>query len=279
MFLKDMENKTLNKNWIEWFVGFCDADANFQVFPKQRSYLKKDGTLSKYINIGYGFHISLSQRETELLKDFQIKFNHIGHIYTYPEKEECRWAVTKKSELIYLIETAFSLDNVILITKHQRERLARLKYVLINNIKRFETSEEFENFLEKSYVQPEINDEYLSQVYLKQDTAFKNWIIGFINGEGYFYVNPRGYLIFSIEHTDRKALELIKQYLDLGPNILDRGNRGDTRQNSYSLSIQSKKDILTIKNLCENPLLNRLEGFKLKQYNNWAHPAKVVDET
>ena len=155
-----MENKILNKIWIEWFVGFCDADANFQVFPKQRSYLKKDGSLSKYINIGYGFHISLSIRDSELLKDFQFKFNNIGHIYTYPEKEECRWAVTKKSELIYLIETAFSLENVILpllfllkkqkqkITKHQRERLARLKYVLINNIKRFETSDEFDKFLD-----------------------------------------------------------------------------------------------------------------------------------
>ena len=240
-----MENKILNKIWIEWFVGFCDADANFQVFPKQRSYLKKDGSLSKYINIGYGFHISLSIRDSELLKDFQLKFNNIGHIYTYPEKEECRWAVTKKSELIYLIETAFSLENVILITKHQRERLARLKYVLINNIKRFETSDEFDKFLDSSYVLTEISDDYLNQVYLKQETAFQNWIIGFINGEGYFYVNPRGYLVFSIEHTDRKALELIKQYLDWGPKILDRGNRGNTRQNSYSLTLQSKKDILT----------------------------------
>ncbi len=156
----------------------------------------------------------MSIRDSELLKDFQFKFNNIGHIYTYPEKEECRWAVTNKSELIYLIETAFSLENVILITKHQRERLARLKYVLINNIKRFETSDEFDKFLDSSYVLTEISDDYLNQVYLKQETAFQNWIIGFINGEGYFYVNPRGYLVFSIEHTDRKALELIKQYLD-----------------------------------------------------------------
>ena len=35
-------------NWIEWLIGFCDADANFQIFPKQRNYLKKDGSLSNY---------------------------------------------------------------------------------------------------------------------------------------------------------------------------------------------------------------------------------------
>lgn len=264
-----MENKTINKNWIEWFVGFCDADANFQVFPKKRSYLKKDGTLSEYINIGYGFHISLSIRDKDLIKDFQFKFNNIGHIYTNPEKEESRWAVTKKSELIYLIETAFSLEDVILITKHQRERLARLKYVLLNKVKRFETLEEFNKFLETSYVLKDYNDEYFTQVLLKQGTAFQNWILGFINGEGCFYVNPRGFLIFSIEHTDRKALELFKEYLDLGPNIVERGNRENTRQNTYSLTIQSKKDILTIKNLCQNPLFNKLEGYKLKQFNSW----------
>ena len=37
---KDMEKAFFNL-WLEWFVGFCDADANFQVFPKKRSYLTK----------------------------------------------------------------------------------------------------------------------------------------------------------------------------------------------------------------------------------------------
>lgn len=98
-----MKNKALFNTWVEWFVGFCDADSNFQVFPKKRSYIKKDGTLSEYYNIGYGFHISLSIRDLLLLKKIQTQLNSIGHIYTYPSKDEARWAVTKKSELIYLI--------------------------------------------------------------------------------------------------------------------------------------------------------------------------------
>ena len=61
-----------NKLWLEWFVGFCDGDSNFQIFPKKRSYLKKDGTLSEYINIGYGFHISLSIVDLPLLKKIQL---------------------------------------------------------------------------------------------------------------------------------------------------------------------------------------------------------------
>lgn len=34
IMFKDME-KALFNLWVEWFVGFCDADANFQVFPKK----------------------------------------------------------------------------------------------------------------------------------------------------------------------------------------------------------------------------------------------------
>jgi hypothetical protein len=200
-----------------------------------------------------------------LIEEFQTQFNKIGHIYIYPDKEECRWAVTKKSELIYLMETAFNLKNVNLITLHQRERLARLKYGLLNNLNRVETLEEYNKFLNTNYDVTVINDEYLSQ-----GVAFQNWILGFISGEGCFYINPRGYRIFSIEHTDKKALELIKLHLDLGPNLVDRGNRENTRQTTYSLTLQSKKDIQTIKDLCRNPLLIGLRGYKLKQFNLWA---------
>jgi hypothetical protein len=35
------------------------------------------------------------------------------------------------------------------------------------------------------------------------------------------------------------------------------------------LSISSKKDLLSLKELIENPLLNGLDGYKLVQYNNW----------
>jgi len=135
----------------------------------------------------------------------------------------------------------------------------------MNNFNRVENLEEYNKFLETMLETPvsEINEKYFTS-----GTAFQNWILGFINGEGSFYINPRGYLVFSIEHTDRYALELLKQNLDLGPNLVDRGNRNNTRQTTYSLTLHSKKDILTIKNLCENPLLNKLMGYKLKQYND-----------
>jgi len=32
-----------------------DADGSFQIFPKKRSYIKKSGIISEYINIGYSY--------------------------------------------------------------------------------------------------------------------------------------------------------------------------------------------------------------------------------
>lgn len=43
------EGSSINANWLEWFVGFCDAEGNFQTFPKKR--VRVDG--STYYNVGY----------------------------------------------------------------------------------------------------------------------------------------------------------------------------------------------------------------------------------
>lgn len=123
---------------------------------------------------------------------------------------------------------------------------------------------EYNQILLKNFVETEITDSYYTQ-----DTSFDNWLLGFINGEGSFYIHSRGHLVFNIEHTDKNALELIKKRLDLTPNVLDKGNRNNTRKNIFSLTISSKKDISSIRELCENPCLNKLEGQKLLQYNNW----------
>ena len=111
--------KALFNLWLEWFVGFCDADANFQVFPKKRSYLTKEGILNEYYNIGYGFHISLSIKDLELLKKIKYTLGR-GTIYEYLEKNEARLAITKLKDLNWLIENVF--EKFSLIKKHQRDR-------------------------------------------------------------------------------------------------------------------------------------------------------------
>jgi hypothetical protein len=96
-------------------------------------------------------------------------------------------------------------------------------------------------------------------------------MLGFINGEGSFTVNKKGTLIFSIEHTDKASIELIKIRLDLGPTIFDRGQRlfrDSLRKNTYSLGISSKKDLSSLNNFLNNTGLIGLKGHKLIQYQN-----------
>lgn len=64
-----------------------DADGSFQIFPKKRSYIsKKSGITSEYINIGYGIHISLSDRDLHLLKEIN---EHLSNLVN-PNIHSCK---------------------------------------------------------------------------------------------------------------------------------------------------------------------------------------------
>ena len=263
--LGDSSNSNLNKNWIEWFIGFCDADGNFQTFPKHRKYLKKDGSLSEYYNIGYGIHISLSIKDLGLIQEIQNTLNGVGHIYTYPDREEARLSITKTKELVWMIENIFDLSS--LVSLRQRDRYLRFRHGVLNKFNRVESLEEYNNFLNTSYSK-ELEDSYFKSV------AFDNWIVGFVNGEGCFHVHNRGHLIFYIEHTDLDSLIYIKKRFDLGPAVNYREARSDKRQPTYVLSISSKKDIETIKTFFNNPELSKLAGLKSQQFSVWLKETK-----
>ena len=84
-------------------------------------------------------------------------------------------------------------------------------------------------------------------------------------------INKKGTLIFSIEHTDKASIELIKNRLDLGPTILERGQRlfrGSLRKITYSLGVSSKKDLNSLNKILNNTELIGLKGHKLIQYHN-----------
>ena len=101
-----------NLNWINWFIGFCDGEGNFQTFPKKRNYLKKHSEeLLEYYNIGYGFHLSLSIKDKDLLLDIHKKWNYKGKIYEYAERNEIRLAITKLADLYWLILQIFEFEK------------------------------------------------------------------------------------------------------------------------------------------------------------------------
>jgi len=73
-------------------IGFCDAEGNFQTFPKKRG---------NYYNIGYGFHLGLHSDEKEIINEIRTFMNNRGHIYKYHNqyKNEIRLSITKLEDL------------------------------------------------------------------------------------------------------------------------------------------------------------------------------------
>jgi hypothetical protein len=133
--------KNTNKNWLQWFIGFNDAEGNFQVFPKKR--VLKSGDISCY-NVGHSYHLSLHSRDALLIKDIQQKLDNIGVIYEYKDKPDCRLAVGDKKGLFYLIENVF--DVYPLLANNQFMRYSLLKNGLINEVKKYNTLEEFNKY-------------------------------------------------------------------------------------------------------------------------------------
>jgi len=130
-------------------------------------FLKKSGILSEYINIGYGIHISLSERELPLLKEINQRLSNLvipkihnkfklsGKIYTYPKRKEAVLAYTKLLDIQFLIENVF--DKYPLVTLNQRQRYNLLRTGILKKIKRLDNLEEYKKFKIENSVATEYN--------------------------------------------------------------------------------------------------------------------------
>ena len=133
--------KKLDKMWLQWFVGFNDAEGNFQVFPKKR--VLKSGEISSY-SVGCAYHLSLHSRDAALIRDIHQKLNNTGVIYEYKDKPDCRLAVGSIDGLLHLFNTVF--DVYPLLANNQLMRYSLLKNLIINEIKKFQTLDEFNKY-------------------------------------------------------------------------------------------------------------------------------------
>lgn len=272
-----LENRELHK-WMGWFTGFVAAEGNFQVYPKKR--VLKSGEISKY-NVGLGFHLSLHSRDIDIIRTVHQTLNKLGTIYSYKDKPDVRLAINDRSGLKTLMER---LEDYSLVIEHQISRHMLLKRFLMEDIKEFKTLEEFNECKERILldVQGTINKNYLlgfteesSRQHWKlilDSGELDSWLVGFINGEGCFYLN-KDKCNFFIEHTSEFALELLKYRLSFGPKVSKRAPRGRDLgkthlKATYKLIVSSKSDINSLISFLDNTAVSLL-GFKLAQYNEW----------
>lgn len=161
-----------NQKFLEWFLGFIDAEGNFQTTIVKR--LDKDGNITHY-TLQYSIHLSLQIRDKELLEFIKKMLNNKGIIYNYEKRKETHLSIARNEDLIWLIDNIFS--KYPLLTVYQSTRLEQIKFGINNQLKRINKLEDFNNYIVKDII-PNIS--YYSSTY------WENWLTGFINGEASF---------------------------------------------------------------------------------------------
>lgn len=174
-----------------------------------------------------------------LIENIREILNNVGVVYNYQNKNDSRLAVNDRQGLLYLIDNVFEIYP--LLTTNQRNRYNLLKTTLMNGTTHFKTLEGYEEYKSTFMLSNSVVWD-LVELYESGNLQVDNWIIGFINGEGCFYLN-KGRCSFMIEHTDKNALDLIKHRLNIGPSVLERSARsrdeGKARKTTYQLNISS----------------------------------------
>lgn len=241
--------KMNSTNFIPWFIGFLDAEGNFQVtFSANKN---KDKTIITSYTAIVSIHIGLNIVDKDVLFFIQNSLGNIGKVYLYPHRNEAHYYLSKK-DIPEFINKVFSQHS--LLTSYQYSRYSLMKYILENNITNYKTKKEVDVMKSMPISAPNPFDATHKHIF--------EW--GFINGEGSFGVYKNNSVFrFYIEHTDKEVLLLIRMRLGLTLEVITRPVRGNRKQ-TFVLSVSSKEDIQEVITFIDNHPY--LIGKKLEQY-------------
>lgn len=259
-------NKTyyLDQDFIEWFVGFVDADGNFNI--SLRNF--KD---NKYNSLLLTFQIGLHIDDLDLLKFIQRKLN-CGHISISGSK--CNYFVNDRASLIHVILPIFNhfqLNS----TKYFNFLIFEKAVNLIKNKGHLSPKGKLEII---KYFQEMKNVDTAS--YSRGEKRITDhWLAGFTDGDGSFSSNkhvPR----FKLENH-AKELELfhmIKKYVNSGNLIITPPRKNRPVSNSTVVleinNIHALKNVIvplfTEKVTKKGSKLRTLQSKKFKDFCDWS---------
>lgn len=260
-------NDKLYEAYLQWLIGFIDAEGNFQIQVKKRK------SPNFYCNYGYTFRLSLACRELEVLKEIK-EFLGMGKIYVYEHRDEAHYAITTLDDLKKLVAI---IDTYGLFTRHQAYRYAIFRWGLLNKINRGYSPED-EDIIFQSPINniPPSNTKYPLMLYkdivIKDPvdiSVFSNWICGFISGEGSFCIDGNVFIV-DVEQAEKEVLLFIRDFFGFNPAVNKKKLR-ENRKQTHNLRISSKADLLKLTAFLENPdpYFMGLRGFKKDQYSVW----------
>lgn len=197
--------ENLNK-FYEWFVGFSDAESMFIISPN----ISND----KIQGITFKFVIGLHKDDLPLMNYIQARMN-LGRVYLY--SNTVTFTVNKMEEISKLINI---FDNFHLNTSKYLDYLDFKKAFNIYKDRNKSVNEIYPEILKiKSNMNTSRSDIINHKINIS-----KNWLIGFIEGDGSFNLSRDNMeVIFSIKLTEKELPVLleIKNYFNGEENIFN----------------------------------------------------------
>lgn len=122
----------------------------------------------------------------------------------------------------------------------------------------------------------ETTDEGLDNVNKNGNSTFKNWLIGFTEGDGSFIVNKNGYLEFKITQSsnDAEILFYIKKQLGFGSvSLQDKNNQ------THHFRVRDRQSILKLIEIFNGNLCTERKNYQFKLWveaSNKAYKTNVI---
>jgi len=201
-YVKEDKDYFSKENFIQWFVGFTDAEGNFMI----NILWKKDKiTISSFT---FMFKITLHKNDESVLRYIQKK---LGNIRIY--KNECIFNVTDKEGINQLI-CIFDKHNLN-TTKYLDYLDFKKAFNLYNNRDKNKTAEMVKDEILK--LKQKMNIKRINFDRPTEIVINKNLLLGFIEGDGSFFLKRDNIIpIFSLQLS---AIQLpviikIKEFLE-----------------------------------------------------------------
>jgi hypothetical protein len=219
---KEIEYKISEYDLYEWLRGFADGEGCFQISPR----------INRPFTISFVFRIKLHKDDRPLLEYLTTHLN-IGQVFPKDinsENMSSTWEVCKKDDLLKLIKI---FDKHPLNTTKYLDFIAwREAFFMYQEMKK--ASLEIKITIKKKILslkdQMNKKREYFVLTPDHKINITPYWLLGFIEGEAWFYVNKVNFtLVFGVGQTitQKAVIESIAQFLNnlIPENLPELKNR------------------------------------------------------
>lgn len=264
--LSEVENVySLDKEFLEWFVGFSDGEANFNI----KITGLKDNTFK---NVQFTFQIGLHKDDIKVL-EYIMNILKCGHISK--SKDRVNYFVNDLNSLLYIIIPIFDYVNLN-SSKYHHFELFKKAVMLTKNKDHLSPKGKLDIIRYQREMQS-MSGKWIPGSINNRIKITKFWLAGFIDAEGCFSTNkyvPR----FKLENHI-KELELynkLREFFNAGNVILttprvDRVNSNPTIVLEINKIREIRDNLIPLLYNNENMLLKTL---KAEDFSLWL---KLVD--